>query len=56
MGSDHVDLLVLALAEVRVDHDRAVVAAVDALAVVAIAQQCARMTPSSCQGVVEQPG
>ena len=38
MGADHVDLLVLALAEVGVDHHRAVVAAVDPLARVPVPQ------------------
>ena len=38
MGADHVDLLVLALAQMGVDHDGAVVAAVDPLARVAVPQ------------------
>ena len=52
---DDVELLVLALAEVRVDDDGAVVARVDQ---VGSYPSCfiARMTPSSCQGVVELPG
>ncbi len=53
---DDVDLLVLALAEVRVDDDGAVVAGVDQRRDRSRPSSCARITPSSCQGVVELPG
>ena len=53
---DHRQLLVLGFAEVRVDDDGAVVAGVDQRRVVAVAASSRAMTPSSCQGVVEQAG
>ena len=52
---DDRQLLVLALAEMRVDDDGAVVAGVDERGIVAV-RFIARMTPSSCHGVVDDPG
>ena len=52
---DDVDLLVLALAEVRVDDDGAVVARVDEVRSYP-SRFIARMTPSSCHGTVDEPG